>query len=142
MKKITLTLIIIISALFVNAQDYSNAVGLRGGLGYGLTFKHFLNETSAVDGILNSSWGFFGVTGLYEIHKPAFDVANLNWFYGGGAHVWFGSSMYLGVDGVLGLDYKFADFPINLSLDWKPAFNIIGSGFYGTDGALSIRYTF
>jgi len=54
-------------------------------------------------------------------------------------------SVNLGIMGALGLDYKFADAPINLSLDWVPTF-VIGEGAYNgfraDMGALSVRYTF
>ncbi|MDQ1296118.1 MAG: hypothetical protein QG611_96 [Bacteroidota bacterium] len=151
MKKIVITLVLVIFVLsFANAQDYKTAVGLRGGWGYGLTIKHFLGEKSAVEGLLSGRWAGFDVTGLYEIHNPAFDVDRLKWFYGGGAHLGLYGSSYvggtgviIGVDGILGLDYSFSEFPINLSVDWKPAFNIVGySHFYPDGGAFSIRYTF
>lgn len=62
--------------------------------------------------------------------------------------VWLGSNRYssttFGVMGVVGLDYKFTDIPLNLSVDWVPTF-FIGdgyvSGFGGGYGALSARYT-
>ncbi|MCU0473931.1 MAG: hypothetical protein MUC93_11315 [Bacteroidales bacterium] len=151
MKKIVLSLVLTIFVLsFANAQDYKTAVGLRGGWGYGLTIKHFLGEKSAVEGLLSSRWSGFEITGLYEIHNPAFEVDRLKWFYGVGGHLGSYGSSYLGgtgimigVDGILGLDYSFTEFPINISVDWKPSFNIIGySHFYPDGGAFSIRYTF
>ena len=49
----------------------------------------------------------------------------------------------VGVDGVLGLDYKFNRAPINLSIDWQPSFEFAdGHGFVGSWGGLGIRYTF
>ncbi|MBK7872232.1 MAG: hypothetical protein IPJ74_16935 [Saprospiraceae bacterium] len=48
--------------------------------------------------------------------------------------------------GVLGLDYKFANAPVNLSLDWVPIFYIgndreyVYSGFQGGYGGLAVRY--
>ena len=48
-----------------------------------------------------------------------------------------------GADGVLGLEYTFDDFPLNLSLDILPTVNLFGStGWGGINGALSIRYVF
>jgi hypothetical protein len=37
----------------------------------------------------------------------------------------------VGIDGVLGLDYKFNGAPINMSLDWQPSFEFgdYGAGF-------------
>lgn len=151
MKKLALSVLLAFFVIcFTNAQDYKSAVGLRGGWGYGLTIKHFLGEKSAVEGLISSRWAGFDITGLYEIHNPAFDVDRLKWFYGGGGHLGLYGSSYIGgtgviigVDGILGLDYSFSEFPINLSIDWKPAFNIVGySRFYPDGGAFSIRYIF
>jgi len=156
MRKIFMTAIIMICVVaFSNAQDYNTGIGLRGGLSNGLTIKHFLGEKTAIEGILSSRWKGFNITGLYEIHKQAFDTERLNWYYGVGGHVgfWNGNDVdwvndnddytVIGIDGILGLEYNFKEIPINLSVDWKPAMNIIGySGFWGDGGALSIRYIF
>ena len=53
------------------------------------------------------------------------------------------SRLVIGVDGQIGLEYVFEEIPLNLSIDWKPAFNIIGiTNFWAGDAALSVRYTF
>jgi hypothetical protein len=49
----------------------------------------------------------------------------------------------LGLDAIIGLEYTFDEFPINLSLDLLPTVNLIGdTGWGGINGALSIRYVF
>ena len=156
MKKIilTLTLVIFISA-YASAQDYNTGVGLRLGFSNGLTVKHFLSQRSAVEGLLATRWRGFEITGLYEVHNQAFEVDRLNWYFGGGAHIgfWNGDNTnwgdtgtnytLIGIDGILGIEYNFSEVPINLSLDWKPGFNLTGyTGFWGDGGALSIRYIF
>ena len=158
MKKILI--IFLFSAIIssgVSAQGYQNAIGFRGGLFNGLTFKHFTNDKTAFEGILSTRWSGFEVTGLYEIHTPAFDVSGMNFYYGGGAHLGFyngdnthgvwgdtgRSYTVIGIDGILGLDYKIQGAPIDLSLDWKPAFNLTGYSNFIADGfALSVRFTF
>jgi hypothetical protein len=51
--------------------------------------------------------------------------------------------MIIGIDGILGLEYNFVEVPINLSIDWKPSFNIVNNhDFWADGGALSIRYIF
>jgi hypothetical protein len=156
MKKILLTLVLAVTLLaLANAQDYKTGIGLRGGLYNGLTIKHFIGGKAALEGILSTRWSGFEITGLYEIHNRAFDVDRLNWYYGLGGHVGFyngdktswgtAGTAYtvVGVDGILGLEYSFNEIPINISLDWKPAFNLIGySHFFGDGGAFSIRYIF
>lgn len=151
MKKLVITFLLAVFVItFANAQDYKTAIGLRGGWGYGLTLKHFLGEKAAVEGLLSSHWSGFDITALYEIHNPAFEVDRLKWYYGAGAHLGSygnnyvgGTGLIIGIDGILGLEYSFSEFPINISVDWKPAFNIVGySHFYPDGGAFSIRYMF
>ena len=156
MRKVVLTVILAISIVtLASAQDYNTGVGLRGGLSQGLTLKHFIGEKTAVEGLLSTRWAGFDITGLYEIHNVAFEVDQLKWYYGGGAHIgfWNGDNVtwgtdgtsytVIGIDGILGIEYSFSEAPINIGLDWKPAINLVGySGFWGDGGALSIRYIF
>lgn len=155
MKKILVTLaaVVIISALS-NAQDYRTGVGFRGGLSQGLTFKHFIMPDRALEGLLSARWGGFHLTGLYEIHAPAFDVSGLYWYYGFGGHFgswqkdssnpWWDdkvSHTVIGVDGIIGIEYNIRQIPFNISLDYKPALNLIGNtNFWGDEFAISIRY--
>lgn len=141
----------------VKAQSYATGIGLRSGVSNGLTVKHFIESDLALEGILHSRWRGLMITGLIEKHKDISEVRGLRWFYGGGAHIgswngnrnppWaepnFGGATVFGIDGIIGLDYIFTDVPINLSLDYKPAFNITHSaGFWGDEVALSIRFAF
>ena len=145
------------------AQEGSTAIGLRAAWGFAVTGKHFIAENTALEGIVqfrsyNSAlvdYSAMNITGLYEIHQDLGNVDGLKWYYGGGAYVGFWSgdydlffedqdsgSLFLGVAGVIGLDYRFANIPLNLSLDWMPNFGILGSGsgFTGESGGLAIRY--
>ena len=153
---ILVTLIVAISGI-TSAQDYETAIGLRGGLASGVTLKHFVASDLAVEGILTTHFRGLQITGLAEIHQPAFDVPGLAWFYGGGGHVgfysyyeghpWFsesytGSRGVIGVDGILGLEYTIQELPICLSIDLKPAFNLVGYSGFVNGGGISARYTF
>jgi hypothetical protein len=161
MKKTLITGLIAFCFVTISiAQDYNTGIGIRGGPFTGLTVKHFVSERTAFEFLLASRWRGFEITALYEIHNQAFDVDRLKWYYGFGAHAGFYDGDYtydrrggwgergrkytvLGLDGILGLEYSFAEIPFNLSIDWKPTFNFYGySGFWGDGGALSIRYIF
>jgi opacity protein-like surface antigen len=156
MRKSLLTILLALCILtLASAQDYNTGIGLRAGFSQGLTIKHFVSEKAAFEGLLSTRWQGFDITGLYEIHNQAFDVSRLNWYYGFGGHIgfWNGNNTnwgtrnttytVVGIDGILGMEYNFSEAPINIGLDWKPAFNIIGyTGFWGDGGALSIRYIF
>jgi hypothetical protein len=143
-------------------QDYSQAIGARLSPWTGLTYKKQLKEGRYGEGLLMWRWGGFEVTGLYEVHKAQLaEVDRLNWYFGGGAHVgfyrpywgrgygwgnpWAGArpahEISLGVDGILGIEYNIEELPLNISIDWKPGFNIIGSSWGVWDnGAVSVRY--
>ena len=143
----------------LKAQDYNSAIGLRFGYPLSLTYKTFLEGSNALElfaGFRGYSgiYSYFTVGAMYEIHKPISDVEGLMWYIGPGASVQFFNydddylfgdddlgDFGLGVSGVIGLDYKFADAPFNLSLDFMPTFRFGGwdDGFYAW-GALSARY--
>lgn len=142
-KALLIAIISIFFAISANAQSYNSAIGLRGGLFGGVTYKHMLGSSAGFEGILQTDWYGFNLTGLYEIHKPAFDVRGMRWYYGAGAHVgnYYSSHLSIGIDGIIGLEYTFKELPINVSVDYKPAYNLTGwSGFWGSDAAFSIRY--
>ncbi|HEY0177954.1 MAG TPA: hypothetical protein VGC08_16340 [Pedobacter sp.] len=136
------------------AQGYDNAIGGRFGAANGLTFKTTLGDNKMIDLIANfrstDEYKYFRLTGLYEIYNPINNAAGLSWYYGIGGSIGSAkyrpsnsSDLYLSADGVLGLDYKFADAPINLSLDWKPAIELApNTSFDGSGVAISLRFTF
>lgn len=159
MKKPILILAVLFSFLFVRESQaqYNTGIGLRLGSGNGITVKHFIKNGAAIEGILYTRWQGFIITGLYQVHKDIAGAKGLQWFYGGGAHIgtWNAdrrntpwgdngrNSTVVGLDGIIGLDYKFDNAPINLSLDWKPAINISEyGGFWGDEVALSVRFAF
>ena len=139
-------------------QSYKNAFGARLGAANGITFKTFTQNNRAWDFILNfqnngnddNRRERVRFTALYEIHNPINNAGGLNYYYGVGGTL--GSSrykyrndndrkLYAGLAGVLGLDYKFAEAPINVSLDWKPELNIITNvAFEGSAVGVSARF--
>lgn len=153
MKKTILSLCLILLVSTSYAQ-YKNAIGGRFGVANGLSFKTFGKHNRAFDFILNfqsrNDYSYFKFTGLYEIHQNINNADGLRWYYGFGGDI--GSRNYkptdtndvlLGLDGVIGLDYKFNGVPINLALDWKPTLEISPNTEFVGDGlGLSIRFTF
>jgi hypothetical protein len=158
MKKLIFTLIAGI-ALFtmsttdVKAQEYKNAIGGRFGNANGISFKTGLNKNAMLELIGNfrskSGYKYVQITGLYEVYNPIGGAPGLNWYYGAGASIGsvkvkgYDGDIYLGLNGVLGLDYKFKGAPINLSLDWIPTLQLTpDTDFYSGDIGLGVRFTF
>ena len=153
MRKV-LILAVAIMAVTISSQaqsmgsSYRTALGVKIWDGAGISLKHFFRENRAGD-FIGYFWSQgFRFTGLYEIHGDFAGAEGLKWYIGPGAHLGFyndknGDGVYIGIDGVIGLDYKFNNAPINLSLDWQPSFEFgDGRGFYGNWGGFGIRYTF
>jgi hypothetical protein len=138
-----------VCAYSAHAQSKDNLqAGLRLGLPFGGTARYFFNDANAVEAVAGVYAQTFTVTGLYEHH---FDLSALTtqgfaWFIGGGAHLGSrktdGNMKFIGgIDGIAGIDYTFPAFPLNLSLDWKPAIHFNTSSDLA-DFAISVRYTF
>ncbi len=157
MKRFLVLLIVVfIAANIANAQSenstagsstYKTAIGVKFYPG-AITLKHFVTSQNALELL-----GYFKnngarITGLYEIHGNISNAGGLKWYVGPGAHVSFYTQKYggggsVGIDGIIGLDYKVSSAPVNLSLDWQPSFD-----FKSLDGiivnwfGIAVRYTF
>ncbi len=158
MKKLLFTILagvalFTMSADVANAQSYKNAIGGRFGSANGISFKTGLSKNAMLELIGNfrssKNTDYLRLTALYEVYNPINGAAGLTWYYGAGGTI--GSykykdedgKVYLGANGVLGLDYKFNGAPINLSLDWIPTLRLTpDTDFYSGDVGLGVRFTF
>src|ERR1700743_2617036 len=151
MRIIILCLVFLtVSGLYnhLSAQDYKLAVGIRFStaaptLNNSLSIKYFIDESDAIEGLV-SFGSRLGVGGLYEKHQLIGGIPAFRFYYGGGAYLGFESGKtWFGPTGVLGLDYKFPNAPVNLSLDWKPELDIVPSINFVPDAfGLTARFTF
>ena len=154
MKKTVLALVVLITFLQtaataqsnIGSNDYTTAIGVKFYPG-AFTIKHFVNDKHALEGIAYFWNKGTRITGLYEIHADIPNASGLKWYIGPGAHIgfyddkYYEGRTYIGIDGVLGLDYKIKSAPINLSVDWQPSFEFgDGAGFSGNWGGIAIRY--
>jgi hypothetical protein len=151
MRIIPLCLVFLtVSGLYnrLSAQDYKLAVGIRFStaaptLNNSLSVKYFIDQSNAVEGLV-SFGSRFGIGGLYEKHQLIGGTPAFTFFYGGGAYVGFESGQtWFGPTGVIGLDYKFPNAPVNLSLDWKPELDLLPAINFVPDAfGLTARFTF
>ncbi|MFK7904421.1 MAG: hypothetical protein AB8B69_04810 [Chitinophagales bacterium] len=132
-----------------SAATPSTLMGVRIGTGtmgsdLGLSIQHQFNETSYVEGMGTLNKYDMRLTGLYQHHQPL-SMRGLTWYVGGGMHIGrvrksvaetlidilnidLGTEadakrIFLGLDAVGGIQYKFPGIPMNASVDIKPAFN-------------------
>ena len=163
MKKATLLLItaamLVLFQQKANAQLYKSALGLKfGGYENGFSGKYFLNEGTALEGILGIRNKGLVITGLYELHQTAFNLPELKFYYGAGAHLgavgngtykryggddeYYDGGILLGADGVLGLEYLIPNSPIAVSLDLNPRVELARGPFFDLAPGLGLKYTF
>lgn len=137
----------------VQGQNYKTGVGLRLGSPSGITVKHFYASKSALEGMLSFGWGGLGLTGLYELHNDVLEVPGLTWYYGVGVHLatstssanpWGrkSNSIYIGGDGIVGLEYTFKETPISIGADLMPIVSVLETPNVWLQGGVSIRYNF
>ncbi|MBN2780534.1 MAG: hypothetical protein JXR21_01055 [Candidatus Marinimicrobia bacterium] len=150
MKKVLVVgLIAVLAVSFAFSQT---ALGLRGGNFSGISLRTLNNSGNGMEFLLTANKNGFELAGLFEKHKGISDVEDLSWFWGLGLHGGLSATsttsvtVSAGVDAILGIEYSFLSLlgvPLSLSIDYKPAFDIIGG--WGTDWfglAGTIRYTF
>lgn len=157
-KLLVLVALVAMSAVAVNAQK--RAIGARLGYGLDFSYQHNMGEKNMLEVEVGLP-AFSGIeaAATYDWLFPISswkEAGSWNWYAGVGAgagYSWlwgWGNYGYVGVAGRIGIEYNF-DFPLSLSLDWRPIFGPrFGSGNIGFyDGGLyygaiawGIRYRF
>jgi hypothetical protein len=165
MKNLLLPILLIIS-LSVCGQFSGREVGIRGGITSGITYRQYLEDNFSYEGLLSFRKDGLQFTLLRQIHEQAlFDVSdNLFMVYGYGAHAgFFYDSKYnlfmfnsvnyperrfspvIGIDGYGALEYRLTSFPLTISLDYKPFFEVSTYQFFKIsiwDMAFAVKYRF
>lgn len=146
--KRSIYLVVLLSIFYVNVKANDYALGGRISNQFGITFKYNYTHNIWLEGIVDIENHSLTTTGLYELYFSTPFSNNFNWFAGGGIYVGYWgyqntSNGYAGIKGVAGLCYNFRDMPIDISIDWMPAMQVVSD--FNTDFnifGLSVRYTF
>lgn len=170
MKKFLLTICLVASLLMaVNAQP--RAVG--GRVGWNLeasyqhsfaTYKYMIDLTAGVTNFFTHWW----YSDLNCVFDWVFNISSgWNWYVGPGLGFGYGFGKYWHTEQYLreyhgtpwrfnlgfqiGVEYQF-DIPLNLSIDWRPMWNVLGFGrpgpffneYYGDffNLGIGVRYRF
>ncbi len=153
----------------VGFAQYDKSIGMRLGSSSGVTFKKFVHEEEAIELLLSGRNDGLQLTGLYQFHKPMdwnfTDRIYLN--YGVGGHFGyerqrsiriffdpFGQTevgnrnrhqFTMGIDALVGLEYRWLTVPMTIGFDLKPYFDFVGmrsTRLIFWDSALSFKYIF
>ena len=132
--------------VLLSFTDFSQELGAR--------FGDVLGNNVAVDAIFKTgkfhrvhgdvSFGNgLGVEALWDfLYRPLGGEA-FNWYEGAGPSAFFSSTFLLGASGEVGLEYRFNNAPISLSIDWRPTLFIIEKTDFSSRGfGFNARYVF
>lgn len=143
MKRLCFIILFSIITLVIYSQEYMQALGVRGGITSGLTYKKFLNQMKSMEAILSFKNRGMQVTALRQLHElTLFEFSDKFYFMKGygihGGYYYKEPSAFLkfkyfdtenrifspifGLDGYLGLEYRFDNVPLVIGLDYKPFF--------------------
>jgi len=134
------------------AEGYDKAIGVKMFPG-AISYKKFIKNNKAFEAIGYITLDGLSISLVKEFYAPIMEVDQLTWFYGYGGHlgIWSdefkrtnlgtsNSNIAVGFDGIIGLDYKIKNSPINISFDWQPSFSII-QAYFKNQGGIGVRYT-
>lgn len=129
----------------VKAQNWG--VGLIGGIDSGIQVKKYMGG-NALDfrGHLHN-YGF-QVAGLYEWNHDLGSNFTLYYGVGAGLGTWkvdkdHDMSFGLDIEAIVGIEWAIPGVPLALSLDYRPAFEILPeTSFYAKGFAFGIKYLF
>ncbi|HEV8084657.1 MAG TPA: hypothetical protein VGP55_15730 [Chitinophagaceae bacterium] len=147
-KALIIFAFICITIAAANAQEYTTAFGAKfytgdGSIG-GLNIRHSTSEHTALEGSLLFFSGGVGLEGLYEYQAPIAGAEGLQYFVGGGGLLGFGTGRNSNTTFALrltgGIDYKFADAPIDISLGFDPIFYLAPSTGSTLALGIGLRY--
>lgn len=166
MKYFILLIGIVLLPFLGQSQEYWHAIGVRGGLSSGFSFKKFLDDENAFESILSFKRGI-NIILLKEMHQPRYNQysENIYVFHGFGGHFGFLSDDYaneeikvfratlnrgpwvpvVGLDAIMGIEYRFETVPVVFGLEYKPYFDLFAKDIFDLhmwDFALSLKYTY
>lgn len=151
-----------------SAQYYDNSLGLRLGTTSAMTYKRFITKDQAIELLVSGRKDGFQLTALYEFHRPTkLKISDKFYFYYGvGGHIGYVKDYVdefqfnnqvltvesnkealftMGVNTVIGLEYRWLAVPMTIGADLKPFFEFIGmreTDFNFWDAAVTIKYVF
>lgn len=168
MKKLLPLVPLLFIGLNLQAQYYKNSVGIRTGYTSAVTYKHFFENEQSIEVLASGRNNGFQATTLYQFNKPMPIGFNDRFYayYGIGASAGyerfstrltdvnsptppftFDRQTYftMGINTILGVEYRWLSIPMTIGLDIKPLFQFIGMQYTEThfwDVGLSAKYVF
>ena len=132
-------LIVLLFSGDIAAQAYQSSAGARLGTSFTGSYKMFISESNAIEGIVGIDRASTGllrqsttsllVGAFYQIHNPLdLEGVGFSWYYGFGGLVYLGDITGIVPSGIIGLEYTMSDSPVNFFIDASPGLYIGNTG--------------
>ena len=163
-KSIVLIIVFLLTSVLVDAQQFSKAIGIRGGLSSGFEYRFYTDDINSYKILLSARKSATQLTVLKEFHR--YDITEFSdqlvFIFGAGIHAgferwhkkhvnaeytWYESktSFVTGMDGLAALEYTLSELPLCAGIEVKPYFNIWGRKAFDVqlfDFAFTLKYLF
>jgi hypothetical protein len=163
--RLLVIMLLFLPTLRLNAQYYTRDAGIRAGSFSTICYRTYSDEINYSEILLGLKRDALRATFLKEYMRPALQkfTPNICLVYGFGAHAglsWmdhyhtlnrtyylddYRYSPVFGIDGYLGLEYRFPELPFIIGIDYKPFFEYSTVRFFGLylfDSAFILKYKF
>lgn len=154
MKKL-IVIVALMLGIAVAASAQPRALGFRGGLASELSYQHSLGGENFLEFDLGWDGYYRGFNLAVAYDFSVAPVGPFNFYAGPAADVYTWpyhdvdgdyTRLGLGIGAQLGLEYIFDEIPLQISVDWRPMFNLLYDGVHARFGyhgvALGLRYAF
>ncbi len=143
-----LVLIAVLTCSTAQAQDRGFGLGVILGEPTGISGKLWTGHGTAIDGAVawsfekKSSMHLHGDLLFHNFNRARVNKGKLLFYYGIGARVKFEDDSKVGVRVPLGINYLFANSPLDFFLEIVPILDLAPSTDFSLNGAIGIRYFF
>lgn len=147
MKKILLIAILGVLAIGIKAQDSGLGAGIIIGEPTGLSAKVWFSDIDALDAGLAWSISHNWIHLHADYLRHSFDLipveeGQLPLYYGVGARIGLGTSIFVGARLPVGLDYFFEGLPLDIFIEIVPGLALLPDTRFDIGGGIGIRYWF
>ena len=165
MKRISVIILFLtLFTLASRAQQYSKAIGIRGGLTSGFEYRFYTDDVNSYKLFISARSNGAQIGAMKEFHQyDLFDFSDqVVFIYGVGLHAgyerwherhyapnftWYEtkSSYLAGIDAMAGVEYTFNELPLSMGLEVKPFLNVWGRKTVDVqlfDFAFTLKYLF
>jgi hypothetical protein len=132
----------------VQAQDRGFGLGVILGEPTGISGKLWTGHGTAIDGAV--AWSFEKESSMHlhgdilhhSSNRARVDEGKLLFYYGIGGRVKFEDKSKVGIRVPLGINYLFANSPLDFFLEIVPILDLAPKTDFSLNGAIGIRYFF